>query len=108
VLLYVLCRRIWPKSGRVNEWAKFDAGAAWMSLALQARKLGLYAHAMAGFNREEAYKVLRVPEEEYEIIAAIAVGYYGDTAQLPEDLQKREKPSDRKSPDEVFKLGRFE
>ncbi len=107
VLIYLLCRRNWQKSGRPNDWAKFDAGAAWMSLALQARKLGLYAHAMAGFDREKAYVALNVPKEEFEIIAAIAVGYWGDPLKLPPDLQEREKPTQRKTLTEVYKMGRF-
>jgi len=105
-LFFVLARRARP-SGRPNETAKFDAGAAWMSLALQARKLGLYAHAMAGFDHPLAYTVLGVPEEEYEIIAAVAVGHHDDPEKLPPDLQEREKPSQRKPLNSVFRLGRF-
>jgi nitroreductase len=72
-----------------------------MSLALQARKLGLYAHAMAGFHLEKSYEVLGLPEEDYEVIAAIAVGRLGDSASLPADLLKMEVPKDRKPLAEV-------
>ena len=93
--------RKFMKGGAENRHARFDAGAAWMSLALQARKLGLYAHAMAGFHLKKSYQVLGVPEEDYEVIAAVAVGRLGDSSRLPEDLREMELPKDRKAPAEV-------
>ena len=107
LLMFLLCRRNFSHSGKENRHASFDAGAAWMSLALQARKLGLYAHAMAGFSRAEAYEILHVPEQEYDIMAAIAVGYRGDPAMLPDPVAAREKPSERKALQDVVREGRF-
>jgi nitroreductase len=101
LLMFVMARRKFKMTGKDNRHAPFDAGAAWMSLALQARRLGLYAHAMAGFNLEKAYEVLGVSKEEYNIIAAIAVGRKGDASQLPDDLRQMEMPNDRKSSSEV-------
>jgi len=101
LLLFVLARRTFRHNGKPNRHAIFDAGAAWMSLALQARRLGLYAHGMAGFSQEKAYELLRVSPEEYEVIAAIAVGRHGDPADLPDDLRQMESPNDRKPLDEV-------
>jgi len=106
VLIFVLVQRKRP-SGKVNETARFDAGAAWMSLALQARKMGFFAHAMSGFDRSRAFSELGVPEDDYDIIAAIAIGRYGDRRELPPDLQEREKPSIRKPLAQVYRLGRF-
>lgn len=73
----------------------FDAGAAWMSLALQATSMGLAAHAMALFDAERAYSELNVPSG-YKIDVAIAIGRKGPTAQLSEALQTREVPNGRK------------
>ena len=101
LLMFVLARRQFKEGGRENRHAPFDAGSAWMSLALQARRLGLYAHAMAGFSIKKAYEVLGVPEEDYHIMAAIAVGRKGDADQLPEDLRTMESPNDRKPLDAV-------
>ena len=101
LLMFVIARRGFEKGGAENRHAKFDAGAAWMSLALQARKLGLYAHAMAGFHLAKSYEVLGVPEKDYEVIAAIAVGRLGDSASLPDDLLKMEVPKARKPLAEV-------
>ena len=73
----------------------FDAGAAWMSLALQAHDMGLISHAMGGFDAERARDYLQVPDN-MAINAFVAIGYQGDAAQLPEALQAREKASDRR------------
>lgn len=101
LLMFVLARRQFAESGRENRHAPFDAGSAWMSLALQARRLGLYAHGMAGFSIKKAYEVLGVSDEEYLIMAAIAVGRKGDADQLPEDLRSMESPNTRKPLAEV-------
>jgi nitroreductase len=107
VLMFLLFKRHFAHNKKINDWAKFDAGAAWMSLALQARKLGLYAHGMAGFHKEKVYEVLKVPEDSYEVVCAIAVGYYGDPSQLPDDVREREKPTGRKPLTEVSREGKF-
>lgn len=101
LLMFVLARRHFKESGRENRHAPFDAGAAWMSLALQARRMGLYAHAMAGFNIEKAYEVLGVSSREYLIMAAVAVGRHDPQAALAEDLARMESPNDRKPLAEV-------
>jgi nitroreductase len=95
-LIFVLARVNFARTGKPNRHAVFDAGSAWMSLALQARKLGLYAHAMAGFDQNKAYEVLKVPKEEYHVMAAVAVGHRADRSQLPADLAERDFPSSRK------------
>ena len=107
LLLYVLCRRRFRHNGQENRHAPFDAGAAWMALALQARRLGLHAHAMAGFSREKAGAILGVPQEDYDIMAAVAVGCRGAAELLPEEMAAREKPSDRQPLAEVAREGRF-
>lgn len=97
VLLFIASRRHFSeKPGKPNESAAFDAGAAWLAFTLQARKLGLYTHAMAGFSKEKAYDTLGLPESKYELHAAIALGRKGDREQLPEELQQKEAPNSRK------------
>ena len=85
----------------------FDTGAAWMALALQARALGLYAHAMAGFDQARAYTELGVPEAEYEAMAAIAVGHLGDPATLNDKQRAMEAPNARKPAAGFVHRGRF-
>ena len=107
MLLFVLCRRHFGHNGQENRHASFDAGAAWMALALQARKLGLYAHAMAGFSRQKAAEIIGADLEKYDIMAAVAVGYRADAGSLPADIAAREQPSGRKPVQEVALEGGF-
>lgn len=107
LLMYLVCRRRFLLNGRENRHAPFDSGAAWMALALQARRLGLYAHAMAGFSRAKVYELLRVPRDDYDIMVAVAVGTRGDAGLLPEEVAAREQPNDRKLLTEVAREGGF-
>jgi nitroreductase len=84
----------------------FDAGAAWENLALQASKMNLIAHGMAGFDYDRAKKELGVPDD-YSVEMMIAIGKKGKIEDLPEPLQAREKPSDRKSLEEIVFEGKF-
>lgn len=96
LLAFLAARRAFAHNDRPNRHHAFDAGAAWMALALQARRLGLYAHAMAGFRRAQAYPLLGLDAETHEILAAIAVGRRGDPGLLPDEVAAREVPNDRK------------
>ncbi len=84
----------------------FDAGAAWMSFALQARMQGWYTHGMGGVDFDRAVADLAVPEG-FRAECAIAVGRMGDKAILPEGLQAREQPSDRLPLSAIAMEGRF-
>jgi len=108
VLVYLLVRRIVSQgawAGRPNPTASFDAGAAWMSFALQAHLLGLSAHAMGGIDRAKVASILNVPTDEYEVLVAIAVGHRGDPASLPGPLAERERPSGRLPRHEIAREG---
>jgi len=105
LLVFVVARSQFRSNGKPNRHAAFDAGAAWMSLAIQARRLGLYAHAMAGFSVEKAHEILALDDENYQVMAAVAVGRRSDPAALPEDLEKVEHPNERKPLDEVMRKG---
>jgi len=107
LLMFLLCRKSFSQNGKDNRHAPFDAGAAWMALALQARKLGLYAHAMAGFSRTKAFEVLGAPENEFDIMAAIVVGSRGEPSILSSETATKEKPNDRKPGHEVAREGGF-
>lgn len=95
VLGVVFTRRDLRKTGKPNAWARFDAGAASAQFALQASLLGLSVHYMAGFDPEQAYAALQVSAEEYDAVAAFAIGHPGDATSLPDSLAEREVPSDR-------------
>src|SRR6185295_4033878 len=83
----------------------FDAGAAWVSLALQATRMGYHAHGMSGIQYELARAELGIPER-YTLNAACVIGRIGDPALLDDKLRARETPSDRKPlADFVFRGG---
>jgi nitroreductase len=107
VLAFAFARRHFRHTGDPNRWAAFDCGAAWMSLTLQARMLGLYTHGMAGFHRDRVYGALGVPEADYEVICAIALGRYGDPETLPPEKRQIERPNDRKPLSEVAVRGKW-
>lgn len=107
LLVFALSRRTFESNGKGNRHASFDAGAAWMSLALQARRYGLHAHAMAGFSQKKAYRILDVPENDYDIIAAIAVGQRTAPTVLSDDVAAIERPNGRKPLDHVFREAHF-
>ena len=107
VLAILFAKRTFAHGGRPNRWAGLDCGAAWVSLALQARMMGLYAHGMAGFSQKRAYELLNVPEEGYEAMTAIAIGAYGDRDALPDEIKENEQPNTRKPLAEVAVKGKY-
>ena len=84
----------------------FDAGAAWVSLALQATRMGYHAHGMSGIQYELARAELAIPER-YRLEAACVIGRIGDPAQLDDKLRARESPSGRKPIEEFVFRGNF-
>lgn len=84
-------------SGRVitNPTYAYDAGAAWVSFALQAQMLGWHTHGMAGFDHAAARAAFAIPED-VEPIAMAAIGRLGEKSVLAEAYQAREAPNDRK------------
>ncbi len=78
----------------------FDAGAAWGFLALEATRIGLATHAMAGFDRARAAAAAGAGDA-FKPEAMIAIGRRGDAAELPEALRARETPSPRKPISEI-------
>ncbi|MFD1038792.1 nitroreductase family protein [Virgibacillus byunsanensis] len=106
VLVAVVSKMDEVRFGGDNPTHAFDTGAAWGFLALEAIRKGLITHAMGGFDREKAKKVLHIPEN-YMIHAIVAVGYQGETAELKEQYQEREKPSDRHEVESFISEGIF-
>ncbi len=88
------------ENGDPNGAHAFDAGAAWGHMALQALLLGLSTHAIGGFDRDEARRMLQIPDS-YELHAIISIGYRGEKEMLDAILQEREHPNTRKPLQEV-------
>ena len=93
-------------NGKASRTHSFDAGSAWMSLALQGSARGYVVHGMEGFDYERARSALKIPAD-YEIEAMAAIGRPGKKEDLPQALQTREFPSHRKSLSEIVSEGSF-
>ena len=105
VLILVISKN---KTSRGDENAthSFDTGAAWENLALQATSIGLVSHGMAGLYYAKAKEGLSV-SDDYKVEMMIAIGKPGKIEDLPENLREREKPSYRKSLEEIVFEGEF-
>ncbi|MEI3611576.1 nitroreductase family protein [Pseudogracilibacillus sp. SO30301A] len=106
VLVAIISKTTRNEEGDPNITHAFDTGTAWGYLTLEATRQGLITHGMGGFDRKKAKEVLQVPEE-YEVQAIFALGYYDPNVELPEHLEKREKPSDRNPIDTFVFQGEF-
>ena len=106
VLGVVLSRTTLSFNGKNNHVHTFDAGLAYMSLALQGAAMGLVVHGMAGFDVAAAFKLLEAPEN-YAVNTMFAVGHPGDPAVLPGELRSKEQPSNRRSVGEIACEGQF-
>lgn len=107
VLVYVVAKITFERNGKPNGHAWFDTGAAWMSLSLQARQLGLHTHAMGGIEPAKAAEILELPDD-HEVVCALAIGYRAPPETLPHELAEQEvEPSDRKAMEEIVREGSF-
>jgi nitroreductase len=107
VLMLSVAKLTYDANGAPNRHALYDVGQATANLAIQATALGLALHQMGGFDMERARKEFSIPEG-YEPVAAIAVGYPGDPASLPESLRARARvPRTRRELGEFVFTGRW-
>ncbi len=104
-LVVVLSKKTFDNGSPLGSHS-FDAGAAWMSIALQARVMGLVSHGMAGFDYAKARTALNVPDE-FNVEAMIALGHPGTVEDLPEKFRERETPNGRKPVAELVLPGGF-
>ncbi len=105
--LIVLSKNNFSHNNKENLTAKFDTGAAWQNIALQARALGLVAHGMSGFNYEAIREKFSI-SDDYTLIAIIALGFPGDINDLETDLKEKEKPSDRHKTEKISSRDKFD
>lgn len=107
-LLMLTVARLAFDDGKPNRHAVHDVGQAAAHLTVQAMALGLFVHQMAGIQIEKIRETYGVPED-HEPVTAIAVGYPGDAADLPDRLREREHAERRrKTLDEIAFSGAWE
>ncbi len=101
VLGFLVANTRFSANGKDNPVYQLDCGAAWMAMSLQAQKLGLSTHGMAGIKYDEVAKYLSLDDDE-AVLMGFAIGRAADPSTLPENLQAKEIPSPRKSLDEIW------
>jgi nitroreductase len=104
--LILLAAKTTNDQGNPAPSAPFDAGAAWMALALQGTRMGLVIHGMAGFDAERSKIVASLPPDIVPC-CMIAVGHPGSVDDLPERYRPREQPNDRKPQGTFVFEGRY-
>ena len=105
-LVVLITRNTFEFNGEPSRTHSFDAGSAWENMALQGSTMGLVIHAMEGFDYDKARELLGVPEG-HTVEAMVAIGKPGKKEDLPQGMQGREAPSDRKPLEEIIFEGRF-
>ncbi|WP_409346820.1 nitroreductase family protein [Paenibacillus sp. MBLB4367] len=106
-VLILLASQRTNANGDPNGAHAFDTGAAWGSIALQARLLGLATRPVGGFDKDQARIALNVPDE-YELHAIVALGYQGEAAALHEQFREKEIPNGRRPLSESIIEGQWE
>jgi nitroreductase len=105
-LLLFISKKTFTFNGKPCITHSFDTGAAWENLALQGWLAGYVVHGMQGFDYERACAALSIPDD-YHVEAMIAVGLPASPEVLPEQLQAKEGPSDRRKLEETICEGPF-
>lgn len=105
VIGFIFAKKAFTHNGTDNNKAKFDCGAAWMSLTLQANIHGLYTHGIGGIDYANVYKTLNISTDDFDIICGFALGDIDQADSLPKILSEKEKPSGRKSLNQIWQAG---
>lgn len=95
VLILIASKKIFEETGKDNRWNMFDAGTSFGYLTLEAQSRGLITHGMGGFSQKKAREIFDI-SDEYNLMAVVALGKYGDKTLLDEDLLSKEQPNTRK------------
>jgi len=101
VLMVSVAKLNFEKTGRPNRHAFHDVGLAVGHMLVQATAMDLFVHQMAGFSAEKVVELYKIPND-FEPVAAIAVGYPGEPDDLPEQFRTQELgPRSRKPIDSI-------
>jgi nitroreductase len=106
VLMLGFYKKTFSRNGKPNRCAPHDLGAASAQLTAQATAMGLYVHQMAGIRKEVIRETYAVPDD-FEPMAALAMGYLGDPDRLPDKLARQERAERSRRPltDTIFRDG---
>ena len=105
-LVVFISKTTFDHNGEPAATHSFDTGAAWGNLALQGALQRLVVHGMQGFDYDKARTALNIPEG-FKVEAMAVIGKPGRAEDLPEKLQQRETPSDRRKLNETVFEGPY-
>lgn len=105
-LVVIISRKTLEYKEKPNPTHSFDTGSAWVSLAMEGTKRGLVVHGMGGIYYDKIPAALDIPDN-FHVEAMCAIGKRAPKETLPEAIQEREFPSDRKPLTEIVMHGRF-
>jgi len=88
VLMLSIANMISPTTQKENPYAFHDTGMAVSNLLMQATSMGLYAHQMGGYSKEQAIESLKIPKT-HSPVAIIAIGYQENEEDFPEEIQQK-------------------
>ena len=107
VLVIVVMKTHFTHHHSPNRVALYDCGAAAAQLTFEATAHGLVVHQMAGIDQDACRKAYSIPEG-FEAVTALAIGFEGDAASLPQWARDLEhSPRTRKPLREIVFAGRF-
>jgi nitroreductase len=96
-LVLTVARSTYAHDGKPNRHSWHDVGLAVAHLTLQATAQGLFVHQMAGIVPDRARELLAIPDG-WDPVSALAIGYLGDPATLPDGLRQRELAESTRKP----------
>ena len=90
LLILNIAKLNFTHNNKPNDIALYDLGQAVSSMTLEAVHQDLFSHQMTGFDSKKAEELFNIPEG-FKAVSVTAFGYYGDPADIPEDIAKMEK-----------------
>lgn len=100
LLVITVVRPRFLYNDKENDWAEYDTGAAALSMSLLAADVGLMAHQIGGFDREQIQEDFNLPEG-YIPLSIIAIGYEADSEEV------EQAPRERRPVEEAFFMGEW-
>lgn len=86
-----------PDTAQKNAYFLYDTGLASSHMLTQALSMGIYAHIMAGFNKQHLAELTALPDNE-EPVTVIALGYPDEAHLLEEPYRSRELAARTRKP----------
>ena len=101
VLVLNIAKRNFTHNNKPNATYEYDLGQAVAFMSIEAVNQGLFSHQMTGFDPEKAAENFNI-DDDFKIVSVIAIGYYGNAEELPEDMINSElEERNRKSFDSI-------